>query len=128
MRLMLDTHAFIWLEEAPEKLSEKARTACQDTTNTLHLSLASVWEMQIKIQSGKLRLKEPLIEIVRRHQSQNGVSLETIDLPDILFLDSLPFHHRDPFDRMIIAQTMQRGFHVVTVDPEFAAYGVNIFW
>lgn len=67
-------------------------------------------------------------ELIRRHQSQNGLTLETIDLPDILFLDTLPLHHRDPFDRMIIAQTMQRGFHVVTVDEQFAAYGVPLFW
>ena len=128
MRLLLDTHAFIWLDEASEKLSDKALTACRDTSNTLHLSLASIWEMQIKIQTGKLTLQEPLGQLIRRHQSQNGLTLETIVLPDILHLETLPFHHRDPFDRMIIAQTMQRGFHVVTVDEKFAAYGVPLFW
>lgn len=128
MRLMLDTHAFIWLDEVPEKLSDNALAACRDATNTLHLSLASLWEMQIKIKTGKLALQDPLEELIRRHQSQNGLTLETIDLPDILFLDTLPLHHRDPFDRMIIAQTMQRGFHLVTVDEQFAAYGVPVLW
>jgi PIN domain nuclease of toxin-antitoxin system len=128
MRLMLDTHAFIWLDEAPEKLSDKARAACMDRTNTLHLSLASIWEMQIKIQIGKLSLKGSLDELIRRHQMANGLILETIDLPDILFLNTLPPQHRDPFDRMIIAQTLQRGFHVVTVDSAFAAYQVPVLW
>lgn len=128
MRLLLDTHAFIWLDEGSEKLSDKALTACCDTTNTLHLSLASIWEMQIKIQTGKLTLQEPLGQLIRRHQSHNGLTLETIDLPDILHLETLPLHHRDPFDRMIIAQTMQRGFHVVTVDAAFVDYAVPILW
>jgi PIN domain nuclease of toxin-antitoxin system len=128
MRLLLDTHAFLWLDEAPEKLSSMAEAACRDTANTLHLSLASVWEMQIKIQIGKLTLEDPLQEMIRRHQAQNGLVLETIDLSDILFLDTLPLHHRDPFDRMIIAQALQRGFHVVTVDKAFEAYQAPVLW
>ncbi len=128
MRLLLDTHAFIWWDADPAKLSAKAYDACMNDSNSLHLSLASVWEMQIKVQSGKLELRLPLDELIRINQTENGLVLETIDLPDILQLNMLPFHHRDPFDRMIIAQTMQRGFHVVTVDGAFGAYGVPLFW
>jgi len=128
MRLLLDTHAFLWADSTPEKLSELVRDAFVSPNNSLYLSHASVWEIQIKVQNGKLKLRLPLEELIREHQTRNGLILESIELPDILRLDSLPLHHRDPFDRMIIAQTMQRGFHVVTVDEKFAAYGVPLFW
>ena len=128
MRLLLDPHAFIWWDADPERLSKKAYDACMDGSNSLHLSYASILVMQIKIQTGKLKLRVSLAELIRTNQRENGLILETIDLPDILHLDTLPFHHRDPFDRMIIAQTMQRGYHVVTVDGAFADYEVSILW
>ena len=128
MRLMLDTHAFLWADLEPDKLTQKVRDAFVEPTNTLYLSHASIWEIQIKVQIGKLKLRLPLKELIRDHQSRNGLILEAIDLSDILRLETLPFHHRDPFDRMIIAQTMQRGFHLVTDDPEFPGYGVPILW
>jgi PIN domain nuclease of toxin-antitoxin system len=128
MRLLLDTHAFIWWDADPQKMSSRAYSACMDSSNTLHLSLASVWEMQIKVQLGKLDLRLPLAHLIRDHQARNGLVLEGIELPDILRLETLPMHHRDPFDRMIIAQTMERGFHLVACDSEFSAYGVPLFW
>ncbi len=128
MKFMLDTHAFLWADTEPEKLSQSVRDAFLAPENTLYLSHASIWEMQIKIQTGKLTLRLPLAEMIRDHQSRNGLILEAIALPDILFLDTLPFHHRDPFDRMIIAQTMQRGFHLISVDGAMAPYGVPLFW
>ncbi len=128
MRLMLDTHALLWWDSEPQKFSPKAYAACMDPENNLHLSHASIWEMQIKVQNGKLKLRLPLADLIRDHQSRNGLVLEAIELPDILRLDALPFHHRDPFDRMIIVQTMQRGFHLVTLDGLIEPYGVPIFW
>jgi PIN domain nuclease of toxin-antitoxin system len=128
MRLMLDTHAFLWADLTPDKLTQRVRDAFVEPANTLHLSLASIWEIQIKVKIGKLKLRMPLMELIRDHQTRNGLILEAIDLPDILHLDTLPFHHRDPFDRMIISQTLQRGFHLVSDDPEFPAYGVPLFW
>lgn len=128
MRLMLDTHAFLWADMAPEKLSQPVRDAFMAPANSLHLSHASIWEIQIKVQNGKLNLRLPLTDLIREHQARNRLVLEAISLPDILRLDTLPFHHRDPFDRMIIAQTMQRGFHLVTVDEAMGPYGVPIFW
>lgn len=128
MRFMLDTHAFLWADTAPEKLSEQVRDAFLAPENSLYLSHASIWEMQIKVQTGKLSLRLPLTELIRDHQSRNGLILEAISLPDILYLDTLPFHHRDPFDRMIIAQTMQRGFHLISVDGALEPYGVHLFW
>lgn len=128
MRLILDTHAFIWWDSAPQKMSAKAYSACLDPGNTLHLSLASVWEMQIKASLGKLHLRLPLADLIRDHQTKNGLLLESIELPDILQLDRLPMHHRDPFDRMIIAQVLTGGFHLVACDSEFPAYGIPLFW
>lgn len=128
MRLLLDTHAFIWWDSMPQRMSAKAYSACLDPANSMHLSLASVWEMQIKAGLGKLNLRLPLADLIRDHQVRNGLILESIELPDILHLDSLPMHHRDPFDRMIIAQALTGGFHLVACDSEFPAYGVPLFW
>jgi PIN domain nuclease of toxin-antitoxin system len=125
---MLDTHAFLWWDSTPEKLSSRAYQACMDSSNFLHLSYASVWEIQIKVQTGKLQLRLPLAELLREHQMNNGVILETIDIPDVLRLGTLPLHHRDPFDRMIIAQTLQRGFHLMSVDSLFGPYAVPMYW
>jgi PIN domain nuclease of toxin-antitoxin system len=96
--------------------------------NTLHLGLASVWEMQIKAQLGKLTLRLPLAEILREQQQRNGLQLEPIILDDILALSNLPSLHRDPFDRMIIAQAQRGGFQIVSHDAELAHYGVAMLW
>ena len=128
MKLLLDTHAFIWWDDAPEKLSPTAFAACRDTRNTLHLSLASAWEMQIKAQLGKMRLPLPLGELLRKHREENGLRLEAVTLPDILALSTLPAHHRDPFDRILIAQAKRGGFRLVSCDPEIARYDVEVLW
>ena len=128
MKLLLDTHAFIWWDGDQSKLSAAALGACQSLVNSLHLSLASVWELQIKMQLGKLALRLPLADVLRDQQQQNGLALEPVTLEDILALSTLPTLHRDPFDRLIIAQANRRGFHLVTHDPELARYPVAVLW
>jgi PIN domain nuclease of toxin-antitoxin system len=128
VKLLLDTHAFIWWDGDQSKLSAAALGACQSLANSLHLSLASVWELQIKMQLGKLALRLPLADVLRDQQQQNGLALEPLTLEDILALSALPTLHRDPFDRLIIAQANRRGFHLVTHDPEFARYPVAVLW
>ena len=128
MKLLLDTHAFIWWDGDQSKLSAAALGACQSLANSLHLSLASVWELQIKMQLGKLALRLPLADVLRDQQQQNGMALEPVTLEDILALSALPTLHRDPFDRLIIAQANRRGFHLVTHDPELARYPVPVLW
>lgn len=128
MKLLLDTHAFIWWDDEPAKLSSSALVACRDASNTLHLSLGSVWELQIKTQLGKVRLPEPLGELLRKHEERNGLHLESVTLPDILALSTLPPHHRDPFDRILIAQARRGGFRLVSCDPEIARYDVEVLW
>ena len=128
MKLLFDTHAFIWWDGDQSKLSAEALAACQSTENGLHLSLASVWELQIKMQLGKLALRLPLADVLRDQQQQNGLVLEPVTLEDILALSALPALHRDPFDRLIIAQANRGGFHLVTHDPELARYPVAVLW
>ncbi len=128
MKLLLDTHVFIWWDGDQTKLSAKVLAACKSPANTLHLSLASVWEMQIKAQLGKLTLRLPLADILRDEQQRNGLQIEAITLDDILALSKLPSLHRDPFDRMLIVQAQRRDFQIVSHDAELARYGVATLW
>ena len=128
MKLLLDTHAFVWWDGPKEKLPAGVLAACHSPANTLHFSLASVWEMQIKHQLGKLELREPLEVLLRDHEQRNGLIFEPVTRGDILALSALPPHHRDPFDRMLVAQARRGGFHLVSRDPEIAKYEVEIFW
>jgi PIN domain nuclease of toxin-antitoxin system len=128
VKLLFDTHAFIWWDGDKSKLSAAALNACQSPANSLHLSLASVWELQIKMQLGKLTLRLPLADVLRDQQRENGLVLESVMLEDILALSVLPLLHRDPFDRLIIAQAQRQGFQIVTHDSELARYPVAVLW
>ena len=128
MKLLLDTHAFIWWANEPEKLSEKALAACQDENNTLLLSVVSVWEMQIKMQLGKLKISCPIEELIKRQQQANGLQILSIELAHVLSLSNLRSHHKDPFDRLLIAQAKVEEATLVSVDPVFSSYGVSVLW
>lgn len=128
MNLLLDTHAFIWLNSEPDRLSPMVRQLCATGAHVFYLSMASPWEMQIKHQLGKLRLDAPLDEIIQRNVERNAIRLLPIEYRHIRQLGQLPPHHHDPFDRMIIAQTMSEGMAVVSADRAFAAYGVPVIW
>ncbi len=126
MRLLLDTQIFIWWDSEPQKLSAQALALCQDQTTTLVLSVASVWEMQIKSQLGKLDLDRPLAEIVESQQLINNVELLPIRVTHVLALQHLPPHHNDPFDRLIIAQALVEAMPVVSADTIFPLYPVTV--
>jgi PIN domain nuclease of toxin-antitoxin system len=126
MKLLLDTHIFIWWADQPEKLSPAALSALQDEANELLLSVASVWEMQIKIQLGKLKLSLPLKELVKNQQETNDIRVSPVALTHVLALDALPFHHKDPFDRLLIAQSIEEDLTLVTADSQFSAYSVKL--
>lgn len=128
MTLLLDTHAFLWVVGDANRLSPTARAACADRSNVLYLSLASIWEIQIKAQLGKLDLPAPLPVIVEEQQRVNGIQLLAVDPAHIYALQDLPHHHRDPFDRLIIAQARAAGLTVVSADPAFAQYDVPLLW
>ena len=126
MKLLLDTHIFIWWVDQPERLSPSALSALQDEANELLLSVASVWEMQLKVQLGKLKLSLPLKEIVKNQQEANDLTVSPVALTHVLALDALPFHHKDPFDRLLIAQSIEEELTIVTADSKFSAYSVKL--
>jgi PIN domain nuclease of toxin-antitoxin system len=128
VKLLLDTHAFLWLMEEPEKLSRKALKACQDRRNELYLSVVSAWEMQIKQQLGKLRLKASLRTIIQQQQEKNKLQILVVKLEHVLALANLPSHHGDPFDRLLIAQAQVEGAFLVSSDPLVTQYPVKVWW
>lgn len=128
MKYLLDTHAFIWLDNDPARLSTKVTTVCADRSNLLLLSLASVWEMQIKLQLGRLTLPTPLADTVQNQIDTNQVELLPIKLSHIFELDHLPHHHKDPFDRLLMAQALSEKAILITDDAQIARYSVPTFW
>lgn len=128
MNLLLDTHTFIWASVTPEKLSDTVRNLLQDNANTIILSLASIWEMQIKVQRGKLTINRPLPELIASQQQTNNLQLLPIEVPHIFALQNLPDYHRDPFDRIIISQAMVEGLPVLSKDATFDAYPIVRVW
>ena len=126
MKLLLDTHIFIGWADHPEKLSQAALSALEDAANELLVSVASVWEMQIKIQLGKLKLSLPLKELVESQQETNDIKILPVALAHVLALDALPFHHKDPFDRLLIAQSIEEDATLVSADSQFSAYLVKL--
>lgn len=126
--LLFDTHSFIWWADEPNKLSPAAIAALEDEDNRLYLSDVSIWEMQIKVQIGKMKLKMPLPDLIESQKQNNNVEILPITTEHILELDNLPFHHKDPFDRLLIAQSIVENFTIVTRDTEFPAYSAKLFW
>jgi PIN domain nuclease of toxin-antitoxin system len=119
-------HVFIWWADQQESLSATALSALKDEANELVLSVASVWEMQIKVQLGKLKLSRPLRELVESQLETNDLKILPVELAHVLVLDTLPFHHKDPFDMLLIAQSIQEDLTLVSADPEFPAYSVKL--
>jgi len=128
MKLLLDTHTFIWWDSEPAKLSPQALTLCQDRKNSLLLSVASVWEMQIKLQLGKLKLNLPLAELIESQQQTNSIEILPVTLVHVLALQNLPPHHKDPFDRLLIVQANVEDAVLVSNDLVFVKYAVQVLW
>lgn len=126
MNLLLDTHIFLWLNSAPEKLPAPAETACCDPTNQLFLSLVSPWEIQIKQQLGKLQLQAKLSDLIQTQLNENNLQILPIELDYIYALSLLPHHHNDPFDRLLIAQAKAESMTLVTVDKKICRYDLEI--
>ena len=128
MNILLDTHVFLWLRSSPEKIPEKVLSAYYDLNNEIFLSVASIWEIQIKHQLGKLVLELPLDRLIDEQCVNNGLQLVPIETYHIYALDELPFHHKDPFDRLILVQAQLENLKLASADNIFGDYGVNIFW
>lgn len=125
MKLLLDTHILIWWIDAPQRLPARVLSALEDVTNELYVSVVNLWEIQVKMQLGKLQLSVPLTQLIARQQSANAVHVLTIIPAHIYELDNLPLHHRDSFDRLLIAQANVEGLTLVTVDPLCIVYPVS---
>lgn len=128
MALLLDTHAFIWWADAPERLPANLLDRLSNPEEILLLSIASLWEMQIKTGLGKLAMQRPLRTIVEEQQAENGIVLLNI-LPHHLWaLDVLPAVHGDPFDRLLIAQAYSDQLVLASRDSQFDAYPIARIW
>lgn len=128
MKLLLDTHAFIWWAIRKERLSPTAIGLCEDGSNDLFLSIVSLWEMQLKIQLGKLRFNLPLNALIEAQQQINGIQLLAIESQHIYGLSQLPFHHKDPFDRLLVAQAVVENLPLISADPTLSTYPAQIVW
>jgi len=136
MNVLLDTHAFLWWITDDPRLSARAREIFEDEDgiNTLHLSAASGWEIAIKAQLGRLQLRgqgettQTLAQFVVAQLALNAILVMPIQLVHALHVCTLPLHHRDPFDRMLIAQSQIEGLPILTADPQMAQYPVDTIW
>jgi PIN domain nuclease of toxin-antitoxin system len=127
MKLLLDTHTLIWWDSDPSQLSTVALAALRDPANEVWISTVSVWEIVIKAQLGKLSLRLPLADIVAQ-QLANGLHILDVTLPHVLAVEGLPPVHKDPFDRLLVAQANVEGAELVSADRVFAQYPVRILW
>lgn len=128
MRPLLDAHAFLWWIEDAAALSRKARLAIADPDNECLLSLVSCWEMAIKLSLGKLRVPTSLERFVPDQLAANAFREQQISFRHVARVATLPFHHRDPFDRLLAAQALEEDLTIVSADALFRKYGVNRVW
>ena len=126
MKLLLDTHTFLWFVNDNPKLSNHLKDLIEDENNISYLSVASLWEMSIKFNLGKLTLDPNYEEFVEREVTTTSIQLLNIELSHFRINATLPFHHRDPFDRLIIAQSMAEDIPIVSVDSAFDKYAVTL--
>lgn len=128
MKLLLDTHTFLWFDSEPNKLSSSCRKLLTNENNLLLLSLASIWEIQIKSQIGRLNLRLPLSRLIVQQQQNTGLQILPIALSHVYALQSLPDVHRDPFDRIMVAQAMVEKFPFVSIDSVLDGYPIQRIW
>ena len=128
MNLLLDTHAFLWFVANDPRLSSQAQSLIQVPDNRRLLSMASLWEMAIKVSLGKLTLAQPFGQFIPRQLQLNQIELLAIELPHLAAVAAMPFHHRDPFDRLMAAQCQVEGLPIVSADPAFDAYSIRRVW
>lgn len=126
MRILLDTHVWLWLQAEPEHLDPPVLEALEDETNDLLLSAASSWEVAVKWALGKLELPEPPSTYVPSRMQWQGVIGLAVEHSHALAVAELPPHHRDPFDRLLIAQALHYDLVIATADANFDAYGVEV--
>jgi len=128
MRILLDTQCWLWMQVTPERLSSRSQALLEDPGNQLLLSAASAWEIAIKYSIGKLPLPARPAEYVPGRMETSGTSALPVLHKHALHVGTLPLHHGDPFDRLLIAQAQLEEVPILTVDRQFAAYEVEVLW
>jgi PIN domain nuclease of toxin-antitoxin system len=128
MRLLIDTHAFLWAASDKDRLSERARSLIEDASNEIYVSSASLWEIAIKIGIGKLRLTSPYETFIAKQLAITNILVLSSSIRHYAALAALPVHHKDPFDRLIIAQSIVEATPIVSIDAKFDTYLVNRIW
>lgn len=126
MRILLDTHCWLWWLMEPSRLSQHTLAIINDSQNEVCLSVASCWEIAIKHSIGKLQFDEPLDSFIQSRLKRDNIRIIEINLTHALRVATLPHHHRDPFDRLIIAQAQVEQIPIVTADAQFANYDVAV--
>jgi PIN domain nuclease of toxin-antitoxin system len=126
MKVLLDTHILLWWASDSSRLSRAAFAACSDANNDLIVSVASVWEIQIKVQIGKLKLEADLSQMIAAQQQTNHLEILSVEYEHVMALTPLPMVHRDPFDRLLVAQANAIGATLVSADPIFHQYPVAL--
>ena len=128
MKALLDTHAYLWMLGDPARLSPRARKACADARSVLYVSVASAWEVAIKVARGSLRLDVSLAELFSQQRRAARVELLEIKLSHALEVAALPHLHRDPFDRLLVATARLEGLPMLSADRTLDDYGVDRVW
>jgi PIN domain nuclease of toxin-antitoxin system len=128
MRFLIDTHVFIWYVQNSEKLIDSATALIDDGRNEILFSSASIWEMAIKQSTGKINLGVPYASFIKEQMRLNNMELLPISLDHLKIVSSLAFHHRDPFDRLLISQAIVENIPIISIDVAFDAYPIQRIW
>lgn len=128
MRLLLDTHTFIWFVFNARELPLATRELLEDAATELYFSHASIWEMAIKVSIGKMSFSTRVVDLVTKQADRDDIRFLPINLAQLDLTESLPLHHKDPFDRLLIAQAIVENMPVVSIDSAFDLYGVKRLW
>jgi len=128
MKLLLDTHTFLWMITDDTQLTKRAKKDFLDSDNDIYLSMASIWELAIKTSIGKLQVAEPLEKLITLEIKGNGIYLLHIEYKHVMIVAGLPFHHRDPFDRLLAAQCQAENLPILSSDTNFDKYGIKRIW
>ena len=128
MKVLLDTHTFLWSLLNDHRLTRKAKQVLTSNEHELVFSLVSLWEIAIKIKTGKLNTIGSSVAYIRDEMDAYGMQLLPIRYEHVLQLESLPHHHGDPFDRLLIAQALTESLPILSADRIFATYGIKLVW